>query len=105
MLRAHSIGWATLAALLLSSCAHPAACTAPGCAGEDGPLRAQVLEQLNKRPSLRFDNIDVQVYGHDVYLYGMVDTKSELDSAGDIAQAVPGVHRVYNALGLQSNGW
>jgi len=69
----------------------------------DAELRAEVRQQINDRPELRFHNIDVQSYQHNVYLYGVVDTGAESAEAEAVASGVPSVRKVYNGLAL-SNG-
>jgi osmotically-inducible protein OsmY len=84
--------------LSASGCAYITGhCEDPECA-DDARIRAQVSEQINARPSLRFFNIDIQTWHHNVYLRGLVDTEIDRDSAQRIALAVPGVKRVYNDL-------
>ena len=70
----------------------------------DMQIRAEVTQRINDRPVLRFANIDVQSFDHDVYLNGLVDTGAESAQAEAIASSVPGVRRVYNGLGVNGNG-
>jgi osmotically-inducible protein OsmY len=70
----------------------------------DTQIRAEVMQRINERPVLRFANIDVQSFHHDVYLNGLVDTGTESAQAEAIARSVPGVRNVYNGLGLNGNG-
>ena len=74
-----------------------------GTSLSDAQLRAEVMRRFNDRPELRFHNIDVQSFQHDVYVYGLVDTRAESEEAGTVASGVPGVRKVYNGLAL-SNG-
>jgi osmotically-inducible protein OsmY len=102
-----------LASRRLTVLAFAAAISAGGCASfqcnsadcaDDARIRAAVLQQIQQRPSLSTFQIDVQAHKHEVYLYGLVDTELDRGRAGDIAFAVPGVKKVYNALELQGNG-
>jgi hypothetical protein len=70
----------------------------------DTQIRAEVAQRINERPVLRFANIDVQSFHHDVYLNGLVDTGAESAQAEAIARSVPGVKRVFNGLGLNGTG-
>lgn len=70
-----------------------------GSASTDREIRAEVIRRLDEKPALRFENIDVQSYHHDVYLYGAVDSRMVGEEAEAIARSVPGVHNVYNGLG------
>jgi osmotically-inducible protein OsmY len=70
----------------------------------DAQIRAEVRQRIDARSELRFDNIDVQSFNHDVYLYGLVDTGADSAQAESIARGVPGVRRIYNGLGLSGNG-
>jgi osmotically-inducible protein OsmY len=74
-----------------------------GAASTDRQIRAQVLKQIDKRPALRTENIDVQSFHHDVYLYGVVSTRIDGEAAEAIASAVPGVKKVYNATASPGN--
>jgi osmotically-inducible protein OsmY len=69
----------------------------------DAQLRAEVRQRINGRSELRFHNIDVQSFHHDVYLYGLVDTGVDSAQAESIARSVPGVGKIYNGLGLNGN--
>jgi osmotically-inducible protein OsmY len=70
----------------------------------DAQIRADVTQRINERPALRFANIDVQSFHHDVYLNGLVDTGAESAQAEAIARSAPGVRKIYNGLGLNGNG-
>jgi len=70
----------------------------------DAQISAEVTQRINERPGLRFANIDVQSFHHDVYLNGLVDTGVESAQAEAIARSVPGVRKIYNGLGLNGNG-
>ena len=74
-----------------------------GAASTDRQIRAQVLEQIDKRPALRTENIDVQSFHHDVYLYGVVSTRMDGEEAEAIASTVPGVNKVYNGTASGGN--
>jgi osmotically-inducible protein OsmY len=71
---------------------------------ESGVSDAQIRAEVRQRINARFDNIDVQSFDHDVYLYGLVDTGADSAQAEAIARGVAGVRKVYNALGLNGNG-
>jgi osmotically-inducible protein OsmY len=70
----------------------------------DVQVRAEVRQQINGRSELRFYNIDVQSFHHDVYLYGLVDTGADSAQAESIARSVPGVGKIYNGLVVNGNG-
>jgi hyperosmotically inducible protein len=70
--------------------------TAPG--RDDAAIAAEVREGIHEQPSLKFFNISVRSVNHTVYLEGQVDTRLDASEAGDVAQAVPGVKKVYNDL-------
>ena len=69
----------------------------------DAQLRAEVNRQINDRPQLRFHNIDVQSFQHNVYLYGLVDTGTESADAEAVARSVPSVRKIYNGLALNND--
>jgi osmotically-inducible protein OsmY len=70
-----------------------------GSASTDRQIRGEVIRRLDEKPALRFENIDVQSFNHDVYLYGAVGSRMEGEEAEAIARSVPGVREVYNGLG------
>jgi len=74
-----------------------------GSGPSDAQLRAEVRRQINDRPQLRFHNIDVQSFQHNVYLYGLVDTGAESAEAEAVANSVPSVRKVYNGLALNND--
>ena len=69
-----------------------------GAASTDREIRAEVAKQINEQPQLRGENIDVQSFDHQVYLYGVVDTRKDAEEAEAVAVRVPGVTKVYNSL-------
>ena len=74
-----------------------------GTASTDREIRAEVLNQIAERPALKTENIDVQSFDHDVYLYGIVSGRMDGEAAEAIASAVPGVKKVYNATASLGN--
>jgi|GEM_PF-4747323 len=74
-----------------------------GTGRSDAELRAEVRQQIDEKPELRFHNIDVQSFQHHVYLYGVVDTRAESAEAEAIASGVPSVRKVYNSLALSND--
>jgi len=91
------------AALCVGACADFLKCESAACQ-EDANLRKEVRQQIDAHSSLKFFSIDVQTHDGAVYLQGAVDTEGDRQRAEVIASAVPGVKRVYNALGLIGNG-
>ena len=71
---------------------------ATGSARTNEEIRSEVIKQINLRSALRVFNIDVQHFGQDVYLYGVVDSRMDSEQAETIANSVPGVEKVYNEL-------
>jgi osmotically-inducible protein OsmY len=69
----------------------------------DAQIRAEVRQRINERSELRFFNIDVQSFHHDVYLYGLVDTGADSAEAEAIARSVPSVGKVYNSLAVNND--
>jgi osmotically-inducible protein OsmY len=65
----------------------------------DREIRVEVMRRIDERPALRTENIDVQSFDHNVYLYGVVSSRMEGEQAEAVARTVPGVRSVHNALG------
>ena len=73
--------------------------TVTGAPSTDSEIRAEVLRRIDEKPALATENIDVQSFDHNVYLYGSVTSRMDGEEAEAIARAVPGVNEVHNALG------
>ncbi len=67
-------------------------------ADRDAEINAAVKSALNTDAALKADNIDVQTSNGMVHLRGLVDTRIEVQDAGNIAKGVPGVTSVMNEL-------
>jgi hypothetical protein len=65
----------------------------------DSEIRAEVIKRIDENPALRNENIDVQSFDHNVYLYGSVTSRMGGEEADAIARTVSGVKNVYNGLG------
>jgi osmotically-inducible protein OsmY len=65
----------------------------------DSEIRAEVIKRIDEKPALRTENIDVQSFEHNVYLYGSVTSRTDGEEADAIARTVPGVKNVHNGLG------
>ena len=75
-----------------------------GSYSTDREIQAEVLRRIGEKPALATENIDVQSFDHNVYLYGSVTSRINSEQAESIARAVPGVRKVYNSLGLFQGG-
>jgi hyperosmotically inducible periplasmic protein len=107
MLVAASIpGWAQ------DGASGPSASTStPATAGSGAPasskaadraLRRRVLEALAKAKGLRANGITVRAHDGAVTLQGWVPEEAQIDQATHVAQDVPGVTSVKNALTLST---
>ena len=74
-----------------------------GPAPTDRQIRAEVIRQIDEKPALRTENIDVQSFHRNVYLYGAVDSRMDSEEAEAIARSAPGVVKVYNGLGTSGS--
>jgi osmotically-inducible protein OsmY len=74
-----------------------------GSSSTDAQIRAEVINRIDEKPALRTDTIDVQSFHQNVYLYGVVASRMDGDEAQAIAGTVPGVGKIYNALGSLGN--
>jgi osmotically-inducible protein OsmY len=86
-----------------STAASHAPVVVTGTASTDREIRAEVVKRIDQRPALKTENIDVQSFHHDVYLYGAVSSRIVSEAAGAIASAVPGVKKVYDATASPGN--
>jgi osmotically-inducible protein OsmY len=69
---------------------------------DDRALRRRVLTALGKAKGLRATGIAVRATDGDVLLEGWVPEQAQIDQAERVAQAVPGVRAVRNALTLST---
>jgi osmotically-inducible protein OsmY len=76
-------------------------CGIYGCPA-DAKITADILAQFSKRLDLEPNAITVQTLDHVVYLYGVVSSSLEIDTAESIARKVPGVTGVVNSMVAQT---
>lgn len=94
---------AIIAACSLVGCAAYRQCGIAGCADDPG-ITSQVQSRLALHAALQPPNlITVQTFHGVVYLYGIVDTALERESAGTVALQTPGVSKVVNSIGISGN--
>jgi osmotically-inducible protein OsmY len=96
---------ALLAVLLaaLSGCAAYDKCGFDGCSG-DAKITSEVQALFVQHPALGPPNLlKVQTVDRVVYLYGLVDTDLERETAESVAGEAPGVARVVNSIGISGN--
>jgi osmotically-inducible protein OsmY len=71
---------------------------------QDADIRTAVEARLSQHPELEPPNLlRVQTHDHVVYLYGLVDTAIERETAESVASGTPGVTRVVNSIGISGN--
>ncbi|WP_322053938.1 BON domain-containing protein [Paraburkholderia bannensis] len=83
----------------------PAAATgtdAHAAKAADRALQKAVVRALSETKGLRVSMMTVRAHGGVVTLEGMVPEQSQVELAGKVAQGVPGVAQVKNALTLSS---
>jgi osmotically-inducible protein OsmY len=89
---------------MLSGCAAYNKCGVGGCPG-DAEITAAVQAEFAKHAELQPPNtINVQTINHVVYLYGLVATDLQRQTAESIAMQVPNVAKVVNSIGTSGNG-
>jgi osmotically-inducible protein OsmY len=81
----------------------PAPVIVTGTASTDREIRAEAAKRIDEKPALKTENIDVQSFRHDVYLYGIVSNRMDGETAAAIASTVSGVKKVYNATASLGN--
>ena len=64
----------------------------------DREICAEAMRRIGEKPPLRTENIDVQSFDHNVYLYGIVTSRMDSELAEAIVRTVPGARNVYNGL-------
>jgi osmotically-inducible protein OsmY len=95
-----AIGMVALSAL--AGCAAQK-CGFSACRG-DADISAAVEARLIQHPALEPPNLlRVQTHDHIVYLYGLVDTALERETAESVALGTPGVIKVVNSIGISGN--
>jgi osmotically-inducible protein OsmY len=68
---------------------------------DDKHITERVKEELNDNPVYKFSDINIETYGGLVQLSGFASTDAEKQKAQDLAESVPGVQRVDNAIALK----
>ena len=68
---------------------------------DDHHISAQVRADLRDEPVYKFGDVDVKTFNGVVQLSGFVNTDEQKRRAGEIAQSVPGVAQVQNAIALK----
>jgi osmotically-inducible protein OsmY len=95
-----------LAVLLAASsgCTAYQKCGTGGCPG-DAEITAAVQAAYAQHAELQPPNtITVHTINHVVYLYGLVATDLQRQTAESIAKEVPNVAKVVNSIGTSGNG-
>jgi osmotically-inducible protein OsmY len=88
----------------LSGCAAYQKCGTRGCPG-DAEITAAVQAAYMQHAELQPPNvINVQTINRVVYLYGLVATDLQRQTAESVAQQVPNVAKVVNSIGTSGNG-
>jgi osmotically-inducible protein OsmY len=83
-----------------AGCAAYRKCGFDGCPG-DAQITAEVRALFDQHPVLEPPNLlTVQTLDHVVYLYGVVDTDLERETAESVALQATGVTKVVNSIGL-----
>jgi osmotically-inducible protein OsmY len=72
-----------------------------GCPG-DAQITADIRARFRQRSDLEPNAITVQTLDRMVYLYGVVSSSLEIDTAESIARKVPGVQGVVNSVVAQT---
>lgn len=68
---------------------------------DDRRITADVRSELNREPVFKFNDVDVKTFDGVVQLSGFANTEEQKRRAGEIAQSVPGVNQVQNAIALK----
>jgi osmotically-inducible protein OsmY len=76
-------------------------CGSYGCSG-DATISATILAGFRQHSELEPNAINVQTLDHVVYLYGVVSSSLEIDTAESIARKVSGVQEVVNSVVAQT---
>lgn len=76
-------------------------CGFHGCSG-DAKISAAILARFRQHSELEPNAINVQTLDHMVYLYGVVSSSLEIDTAESIARKVSGVQGVVNSVVAQT---
>ena len=69
---------------------------------DDHSITRSVKSELRNEPVFKFNDVDVRTYNGVVQLSGFVNTEEQKRRAADLAQHVPGVSQVVNAITLKS---
>src|SRR5881628_586297 len=65
---------------------------------DDHRITSQVRSELNREPVYKFNDVDVKTFNGVVQLSGFVTSDEQKRRAAEIAQSIPGVMQVQNAI-------
>jgi len=85
----------------LSGCATFGKCESDSC-HDDTNITRNIRAELDQHRALESNAISVQTHDHVVYLYGLVASGLEGDTAAAIAHEQPGVSEVVNSIALNN---
>lgn len=68
---------------------------------DDDKITERVESALSKEPVYKFSDVDVRTFDSVVQLSGFVDSDQQKARAAEVAQQVPGVTRIVNAITLK----
>ena len=91
------------AALLLSAlgCASTSTRESTGEYVDDTAITTKVKSAIFNEPSLKVLAINVETHKSVVQLSGFADNRGDIDKAGEVARAIPGVRSVKNDMRLK----
>jgi hyperosmotically inducible periplasmic protein len=69
---------------------------------DDHRITAEIKSELNHEPVYKFNDVDVKTFNGVVQLSGFVNTEDQKRRAAEVAQSVPGVTQVQNAISLKT---
>ena len=68
---------------------------------DDDKITTLIRDSLDEEPVYKFNNVAVKAFAGDVQLSGFVNTDTQKERAGEIAERTPGVVQVHNNLVLK----
>ena len=100
-LHTSTFGLALILAGALPGCATFGKCESESC-HDDTNITKNIRSELDQQRDVESNAISVQTHDHVVYLYGLVASGLESNTAAAIAHEQPGVNEVVNSIALNN---
>lgn len=100
-IHARTLPLVLILASALAGCATVGKCESDSCQ-DDAHIAQDIRAELAQQRNLKPNAISVQTHDHVVYLYGLVASGLDSDTAVAVAREQPGVSQVVNSIAVDN---